>query len=425
MTSENRMIKVGVKAEYDPARTIIMHTPGDELFYGCLQNTAALFEDEPFDRFEVIKEHKEYVEKLKELGINVILIKDILLQGTIDSDGKKKPGPELDQLVTFAEDSSSYAYPLELSLDEHSEMKDYKKQTMQAKHPHDLFKTIILKPDVTVKKSDENNSSLVVSSYSLSPVMNLHFLRDQQITTDLGVIIGKMNSTQRKAETEITKFALHKLGAEIVYAVKDSGRLEGGDFIPCGDYAFIGQGLRTNNEGVLQLLNNKALGYKEVAVVKDPFQKQDEMHLDTYFNIVGPNRAIILEDRVNHYDTNGTLIEADPHKRSIVDIYHLEEEGYIRKRENVCFQEYLSEKGFIVGEHRDQSSLTTLTKKEQLNYGVNVLTISENRIIAVKDVSHDYLRKMEGIEVIEVNLKNFVKTFGAPHCATQVVYRDH
>ena len=240
-------LNVGIKAEYDTAKTIVMHNPGDELYFGCLQNSAALFENEPFDRFEAMREHQEYVDTLRGLGIDILLLKDVLLDGTIDGAGKKKQGKDLDQLTALAANSLTYSYPIELSLEQLTEMKEYKAKTLESMHPLDLFKTIMLKPWVVLRINDEASSKIIANSYSLQPVMNLHFLRDQQITTDLGIVIGRMSPSQRRVETEITRFAFQKLGLNIAYQVEKEGRLEGGDFIPCGNYAFIGQGLRTNS----------------------------------------------------------------------------------------------------------------------------------------------------------------------------------
>lgn len=417
-------LKAGVEAEYNQAQTIIMHTPGDEIFYGALQGTAALFEDNPFDRYNVTKEHEGYVAKLKELGTEVYLIKDILMQGTLDSQGNKVENQELEELINFASKSLKISYPIDIAEEEFSKLKNYKIKTLNKLHPSDLVKIILEKPSIEIELSDEGNTDLIAKNYSCQPVMNLHFLRDQQITTDKGVVIGKMNSTQRKAETEITKFAFKKLGIEPAYEITGEGRLEGGDFIPCGNYAFIGQGLRTNEEGIKQLLENEAFGYKEVVVVKDHYKQQDEMHLDTYFNIAGPNKVVILEDRVDHYNKEGNFVKANSEKQTTVDVYALSESGkYTKFIHDVNFQDYLETKGFVVGKQGEDNSLVTLTKEEQLNYGVNFITINANEVVAVKDVSSDYLEKMKGVKVHQVNLKTFVKTYGAPHCATQVIER--
>lgn len=80
--------------------------------------------------------------------------------------------------------------------------------------------------------------------------MNLYFIRDQVITTAKGMVIGHFNAPQREVETKIVRFAYAKIGVNPVYAVTVTARLEGGDFIPAGDTALIGQGLRTNPEAI-------------------------------------------------------------------------------------------------------------------------------------------------------------------------------
>lgn len=427
-------------AEYHPAKTIILHTPGDELFYGCLHGIAALYEKTPFDRHCLIQEHQSYVKLLKRLKIKVLLLKDILLDGTVDAGGNPAKGQPLDNLIRFASDAFQISFPLELPSTRFSEQKKYKLETLSSFHPKDLVKILLEQPQLTLEKCNEGNSDLIVKNYSFAPLMNMHFMRDQQITTSKGIVLGRMNSTQRRAETKITKFAFSKLGITPIYEVQDNGRLEGGDFIPCGDFAFIGQGLRTNEEGIQQLLGQCVFGCSEVAVVKDSYKQQDEMHLDTYFNIIGPNKAVILEDRVDHYDFHGNFVKANQNKKINVDVYTYKQPTYTRDGSNhifvapgryekslsdVSFQEYLESKGFKVGKDGQDNSLITLTKEEQKNYGINFLTIEPNRIIAVNGVSSDYIRKMKGIKVIPINLKNFVKTFGAPHCATQVIYRSN
>ncbi|MFH1590163.1 MAG: arginine deiminase family protein [archaeon] len=403
-------MKAKVKAEYDSAKTIIMHTPGEELFYGCLQGIAALFENKPFDRYKATNEHNNYVQTLKEKSINVKLVKEVLLEDTIDEKGNKEKGKSLDDLTNLADKFLSISYPIELPIETLKEVKDYKQKTLSELHPYDLVKIIFEKPKVYIKESDEKNTEFIAENYLVNPVMNMHFLRDQQITTDKGIVIRKMNSTQRKAETEITKFVFNKLGVKPIYEVNGEGKLEGGDFIPCGNFAFIGQGLRTNSEAIKQLLKNNVFEYSEIAVVKDSYKSQDEMHLDTYFNIAGSNKAVVLEDRIKN----------NSDKKTLVDTYLKTDSGYINKNKDLAFKDYLNNKGFKT----ENNSLITLTKEEQLNYGLNFLTIAQNQIIAVKGVSENYHNKMKGINITEVNFNNFTKTYGGPHCSTQVIYRE-
>lgn len=408
-------IEARVKAEWDKLQTILMHTPGEEVFYGILHANAALFE-EPFDKFEAAREHELYIKALEEEGIEVLKIVDILLEGTVDENHNRKEGKELEELIRFAEESLTYHLPPTWSPTETNEQRLYKKKTLERLHPKDLVRVILERPTIHLNDSIENNSQFVAEAYEVSPLTNLYFQRDQQIVTDKGVVIGKMNSAQRGAETEITKFIFKKLGIEPLYEVTGEGRVEGGDYIPAGEFALIGQGLRTNEDGIKQLLENDVFGFEEIAVVKDPYMNQDQMHLDTYFNILGLGKAIVNRIRRDktHVDGNGNVREIRP----TVDIYKKMPTGeYECERTDLDFFEYLEdEKGFEIIDIEDE---------EQLNYGCNFLCIGPNRIIGVKDVSKDYPLKLEeaGVEAKLLNFRNMTKGYGGPHCTTQSLYR--
>lgn len=390
---------VGAKAEWHLPIDILVHTPGGELFNGLLHPEAALFE-KCFDSYAAQEEHLKYIEVLESNGANVHTIKDILMDGTLDEKGKPKSGKELNELINLASQALTYnsvgICPDEQEL--------YKQDTLNLLHPKDLVRIIFERPEVTITPSKEENVKFD-ASYKVNPLMNLYFLRDQQITTDLGVILGNMNSSKRKFETEVTNFALKKLGISPSYKVNGGGKLEGGDYIPVGEFALIGQGLRTNQEAIIQILENCAFNHDKIVVVKDPYQKQDEMHLDTYFNIVGPNKAFILEDRL--FDTS---------KKPFVDIYVKNCEGYHLSEKNLDFGSFLIGNGF---------DLIHLTKEEQENYGINFLCVGENKLIGVENVSPRYEKLLEDndIQSTLLDFSNMTCGYGGPHCTTQVLYR--
>jgi len=72
-----------------------------------------------------------------------------------------------------------------------------------------------------------------------------------------------MNSLQREPETRLLKIVYQALGFEPLYEVSARERLEGGDFIPAGDIAFQGVGLRTTFGAVQELLEHSCYGYNE------------------------------------------------------------------------------------------------------------------------------------------------------------------
>jgi arginine deiminase len=411
--AQDPAVPVGCRAEWDRPTDVLLHTPGDELFLGVLHPEAALFEC-PFSIDGAAAEHRRYLDLLRAQGAHVYTVVETLLAGTLDAQGRPLPGPALDQLRNFAKgfvklDTSK------LKPEEQAEQVVYLDKTLAALHPRELVRIILQCPTVRLRYSLVPNMRYT-ASYELSPVMNLYFCRDQQITTAKGVVMSRMNSEQRAVETEILRFVLGKLGIQPIYAVTGEGRLEGGDFLPAGDIALLGQGLRTNAEGVRQLLEHAVFGTPRVAIVKDPWQKQVQMHLDTYFNILGPRRAVLVEERMDIRGPDGRIIKpAVPEMRCKVDLYELQEGQYVPIRRDIDFQSFLEkEMGF---------TLTPVPNADQLKYGVNFLCVGPERILAIDGVSPEYKARLKGIEATWMDFRNLTGGYGAAHCTSQVLHR--
>ena len=56
------------RAEWLPAKEVLMHTPGEEIFDGVIHSAAGLFE-RYFDIDKAAAEHVHYMEVLSSLGI--------------------------------------------------------------------------------------------------------------------------------------------------------------------------------------------------------------------------------------------------------------------------------------------------------------------------------------------------------------------
>jgi arginine deiminase len=405
--------EVGCHAEWDIPTDVLVHTPGDELFLGVIHPEAALFE-RPFDIEGAAAEHREYIRLLRKLGARVYTVVETLLAGTIDKWDRAIPGPELDNLKTFAKqfitiDASA------LPWEQQAEQKAYLDKTLAALHPRELVKIILQRPTVHLRPSPVANTRYA-ASYVMSPVMNLYFTRDQLITTARGVVVGRMNSEQRVIETKIMRFVLHKLGIKSTYEVTGEGRLEGGDFIPAGDTAFIGQGLRTNANAVRQLLQNQVFGVPRVIVVKDPWRNQEQMHLDTYFNIIGPKLAVLAAERIDIRDESGRVVRPAHKDRCCkIDVYELEDDGYRLKLADVGFQTFIeTEMGF---------RLIPVSKEDQIKYGINFLGVGPNRILGIAGVSAEYRESLRGVQATWMDFSNLTGGYGAAHCCVQVLRR--
>lgn len=74
-----------------------------------------------------------------------------------------------------------------------------------------LIDTIMIHPTVTLSQSGRDTGFL--STYSFQPLANLVYMRDQQITTAKGIVLGSLRSHQRQREVDLMEFVFKKLGA--------------------------------------------------------------------------------------------------------------------------------------------------------------------------------------------------------------------
>jgi len=414
LAQERTVPQVGCRAEWERPTDVLAHTPGDELFLGVLHPEAALFE-RAFDLEGAAAEHRAYLDLLRERGVRVHTVVEALLVGTLEGDGEPIESAALEDLRAFAQSALTIDASA-LPETEQAEQRRYAAETIRSLHPRELVRVILERPTVHLRPSLVPNTRYS-ATYELAPVMNLYFCRDQQITTARGVVMGRMNSEQRAVEIDILRFALRKLGVQPIYAVTGEGRLEGGDFLPAGDVAFIGQGLRTNAEGVRQLLENDVFGTDRVVVVRDPWQNQDQMHLDTYFNIVGPDLAVLVADRMDVRDQHGALVSpAREDRRCTIDVYQRREGRYTRVVEDGDFQEFLEEEmGF---------RLIAVPNEDQLRYGVNFLCVGPGEILGIAGVSAGYRASLAGVDATWMDFGNLTGGYGAAHCAVQVLHRE-
>lgn len=85
---------VGSAAEWQQAETVVVHTPGDEIFFGLAHPAAALYE-RPFSLEGARREHQSFICLMKERGVQVLRLTDILLAGTLDASDKPLAGKHL------------------------------------------------------------------------------------------------------------------------------------------------------------------------------------------------------------------------------------------------------------------------------------------------------------------------------------------
>ncbi len=411
-----------IKAEWDRLNEVIMHRPGTEITYAMFAPKAFLFE-RPFNYNKALEEHKELENILKENGIKTHLLDELIVK-TADnsSDFRRKLEKKVLSLIHFYGTKES----MEMANNDLMKNIDYIDS-------ESLFQALILELSIDLKEYVSGIEYPTV--YSNIPLANLYFMRDQQAISD-GALIGNMRMNQRKKETDITSFVFRDIFKENIKKI-DKGYFEGGDFMPAGDFALIGVGSRTNEEGAFSAIESGVINFDEIALVYNPvygFMKNRDlmvnMHLDTYFNI--PAKGIAI-----------TSIELS--KIAKVKVYAKNSDSYGYLNETTLY-DYLKSKDY---------NIINLGISEQLSYSSNFLTLSNNKIIAIDsekvikkllrenifngetksrilkdiDIKNNKLFPENkgigdyGVDFIKMDLSELTGGYGGAHCMTSAINR--
>lgn len=383
------------RAEWDKACGILMFTPGDELFDGMIHPAAALFE-EYFDADKAAEEHRGYISKLQANGIKIFNVRDVLQEIGIDT------------LRQMASEVLTYDVKALSPKDTAEYGQGYKQMIINQMSRLDLTRILIFQPKVIMWSVDNNTG--VEAVYQRTPVTNLYFTRDQSINTPRGVVMCKMNSSQRFPETKIIKMIYSHLGIKPFFEVEGEGRLEGGDYIPAGTEAFIGCGMRTNIEAIEQMMKADAFGHDTVVVVKDHLRWQMEMHLDTHFGIIDKDLCTMQASRANAKPGDKEYVTVDVYARKKGS------KEYKLIKRDMGFVDYVTSRGY---------KIIKINRQDELHYANNYLTISPRHIMAVGGQSDEYQQALHdnGVTVEWIPLENLIRGYGAAHCMTQVLWR--
>lgn len=380
------------RSEWDYAKAILMHTPGEELFNGVIHPYAGLFEYY-FDVDRAAEEHRGYIAALENNGIEVYTLRELLDQVPIE------------KLRSCAQDALTYDIANIAGVDEAASEK-YRMHIIGEMSRADLIRCILLRPTVTLYSTDNNTGFEAV--YEHSPLMNLYFTRDQSITTPKGHIICRMNSMQRAIETQLVELCYEQLGVKPILSITGEGRLEGGDYLRGGTISFIGCGMRTNIEAIRQIMEADAFGHDTIAVVNDHKWWQMQMHLDTFFNIIDKDLCTLVESR--YYAKKG-----EP-EWVTVDLYTREsgQKEYRLTQQDVPFVEFLTQQGYTI---------IPIKYEDEMHYANNFLTIAPRHIMAVGNQSKSLQQSFaeHNVKVEWIPLETLIKGYGAAHCMTQVI----
>lgn len=411
---------LNVHNEIGLLRKVMLHRPGEELLNLSPANLEPLlFDDIPFLQ-TAQAEHDEFARMLREEGVEVVYLKDLLAQTLQSSERLRRQFREQYIRESGLAGARSIAAVRE-RLDDIRDTREFvnkvicgiRRDELDLSHAHSRELADF------VGTAQSGNPDLVID-----PLPNLYFTRDDFTIVGDGVNINSMYSVTRRRETLLSHyvFAYHPLYKDVpVWHRRNSPySLEGGDFLNLGPHTVaIGISQRTVSAAV-------DLYAKNVFWCGETRPQIEEI----YAFLIPDTRAMM------HLDTVFTQIDVDafvyhPGILGSLEVFRVTRGARVGELSIERMEGKLS--GILArAMHLDAVRLircggsdAIAAAREQWNDGSNTLAVSPGRIFVYRrnTVTNEILYKA-GFELLEIPSSELSRGRGGPHCMSMPFVRD-
>ncbi|MDF2672064.1 MAG: arcA [Clostridiales bacterium] len=403
-------LNIKVTSEIGKLKKVMLHRPGREVenlvpeYLGRL-----LFDDIPYLKVAQ-QEHDGFADILKNNGVEVLYLEELLTQVFESNEIKEK------FIKEFLKESgvTSAAYYEALS--------DYF-LSMLPRDMIDAMMTGVRRGEVEIKKAT-SLADIMMDEYPffLDPMPNLYFTRDPGAIIGNGISINRMRMEARRRETLFIKYVykyhpmFNNLLVPLWYDRDNTFAIEGGDILVLSNEVLaIGCSERTMAEGIEDLAKNLFDGnssFKKILVFEIP-KKRAFMHLDTVFTMVDYDKFTI------HPGIEGPL-----------SIYEVTSgaKGTLKFKHNTNRLDKTLKTALKV----DGVDLIKcgggdlmIAGREQWNDGSNTLAIAPGVVVTYERnyVTNEILEK-KGIKVLTIPSSELSRGRGGPRCMSMPLERE-
>ena len=409
---------INVKSEIGPLKKVLLHRPGNELL-NLTPDTLGrlLFDDIPFLP-EAQKEHDEFAHILKENGIEVVYLEDLMAE-----------------VLSLSEEISDkfirqFIYEAGIRTPKYKNLVfDYLKSFKNKKEL--VLKTMegIKIGEISRAKRDVEQSLVDFvgeeSDFLADPMPNLYFTRDPFASAGNGIILNKMYSVTRSRETIYAEyiFNYHPEYKDMVNKYYDRYlpyHIEGGDVLNLNNHILaVGISQRTEagaiDELAKNLFKNPDCEIDTILAFNIP-ESRAFMHLDTVFTQIDYDKFTYhpgIMDTLQVFEiTEGDIPDSDE------DLNVIELNGSLEE----ILEKYLKRKITLIpcagGEKIS-------AEREQWNDGTNTLCIAPGVVVVYdrNNITNNILRE-HGIKVYEMSSAELSRGRGGPRCMSMPLIRD-
>lgn len=399
-----------IENEYDKLEAVLVHRPGPEIDRLTHENMRQfLFEDVPYLR-RMQDEHDAFVETLRANGVQVVLLRDLLLDVVRDDEARAKLIDDVCRVALTPAIADDLA---EMKLWNHEGLVDL------------LFAGLTAAEYATLK--GRRTAADREDTYLLRPMPNAYFSRDPAVVVRGAAISSKMHFHERVRESLLVRAVLeyHPDYCDnlIAYGGTDEPSedrpytIEGGDVIVLSrDAVLIGASERTRSE-TIELLAEKLFQFghvKRVYEVPIPAERAF-MHLDTVFTVV---------DR-------GVVLWFSP---VMGNIRYVHRYVPVESEERITAQRVPEDRSFVdILRDEFESDLTVINTaggssqfaaREQRTDATNVLAIAPRTVVAYERNERTVAELVRhGVTCLGIDDSELVRGLGGPRCMTMPLRR--
>ena len=409
---------INVKSEIGTLKKVLLHRPGNELL-NLTPDTLSrlLFDDIPFLP-EAQKEHDEFAHILKENGIEVVYLEDLMAEVL-------ELGDDIENKFI-----RQFIFEAGIRTPKYKELVfDYLKSFVNKKEL--VLKTMEgIKIEEIPRKKREVEKSLVdlvsdESEFLADPMPNLYFTRDPFSSAGNGVILNKMYSVTRNRETIYAEYIFnyhpeYKGKINKYYDRYLPYHIEGGDVLNLSNHVLaVGISQRTESGAIDELAKNMFRNpdceIDTILAFNIP-ESRAFMHLDTVFTQIDYDKFTFhpgIMDTLEVFEiTEGDIPDSDE------DLNVKKVEGSLEE----ILERYLGRKVTLIpcaGGERISS------EREQWNDGTNTLCIAPGVVVVYdrNNITNNILRE-HGIKVLEMSSAELSRGRGGPRCMSMPLVRE-